>query len=94
MVLNPYNIHQMAVHYQIFPNPVISYFVVKSHNPLDEHINLSIFSHEGLLFRKYEFIYPDDNYEYMVDVRNIPPGNYYIMIHSERGYAIERMNKM
>lgn len=83
----------MVAPYQIFPNPVESYFIVRSAISMDEQIDLSIFSHEGLLFKKVEFIHPDENYEYVVDVRNLPPGDYYLMIHSERGYKIERMNK-
>jgi len=83
----------MVAHYQIFPNPVESYLVIKTAISLDEQISLSIFSHEGFMFEKYEFLHPDENYEYVVDVRNLPPGNYYLMIHSERGYKIERMTK-
>jgi len=83
----------MVAPYQISPNPVESYFVIKSAISLDEQIDLSIFSHEGLLFKKYEFIHPDENYEYVIDVRNLPPGDYYLMIHSDRGYKIERMTK-
>jgi hypothetical protein len=83
----------MTARYQIFPNPVTTHFIVKSVTPLDERIDLSIFSLEGLLLQKTEFTHPDDNFEYSVDVTNFPPGGYYIMIHSDRGDVIERMNK-
>ena len=89
----PINDLQMVAPYQIFPDPVETYFIVRSAISMDEQIDLSIFSYEGLLFKKFESVRPDENYEYVVDVRNLPPGNYYLMIQSVRGYKIERMNK-
>jgi hypothetical protein len=83
----------MSPQYQIFPNPVTNYFVIKPLAKLDERIKLAIFSNEGLLFKECELMHPDDNHEYVVDVRNLPPGSYYLMIHSEKGNVIERMNK-
>jgi hypothetical protein len=79
--------------YEIYPNPVKDYFIIKPAKPVDEYIDLSIFSYEGLLFREYKFKHPDDHFEYKVDVKNLPRGNYYVMIHSNQGYMIERMQK-
>ena len=83
----------MSPQYQIIPNPVKNYFVLKPNDPLDEHLDLSIFSNDGLLFKECEFTHPDANYEYVVDVRSLPPGSYYLMIHSNRGNVIQRMDK-
>jgi hypothetical protein len=60
---------------------------------VDESIDLSIFSFEGLLFREYKLNHPDNNYEFIVDVKNLPRGNYYVMIHSNHGYIIEKLQK-
>jgi hypothetical protein len=76
---------------------VKDYLVIKPANPGDECIDLSIFSYEGLLFREYKFDHPDRDNEYIVDVKNLPRGNYYVMIHSNSGsnsgYIIEKMEK-
>jgi hypothetical protein len=83
----------MTEQYLISPNPAKTYFVLKQAKGLPEHISLSIFSHEGLLFKNYEFEHPDKNYEYVVDIRCLPPGDYYLLIHSDNVYKIERIIK-
>jgi hypothetical protein len=80
-------------HYKIYPNPVKDYLVVKPAKAVDEYIDLSIFSYEGLLFGEYKFNHPDNHYEYIVDVKNLPRGKYYVMIHSNQEYIIEKMEK-
>ena len=83
----------MVTEYQIFPNPVRSFFTIKSVNPALTPTELDIFSREGLLYQKFEFKHPNENYEYMVDVRSLPPGAYYLLIHSNCGNNIESINK-
>ena len=62
--------------YEIFPELVKDYLVVKSIKAADECLDLSIFSFEGLLFREFKFDHPDNQYEYKVDMQGIPQGNY------------------
>jgi hypothetical protein len=83
----------MVTEYQIFPNPFKSFFTLKSVNPDLAPIALDIFSREGLLYQKFEFKHSNGNYEYMVDVRSLPPGAYYLLIHSNCGNNIESINK-
>jgi hypothetical protein len=79
--------------YKIYPNPVKDHFIIKPVRPVYESIDLSIFTFEGLLYREYKFRHPDNNYEYIVEVKNLPRGHYYVMIHSEKGNVIERLEK-
>jgi hypothetical protein len=80
--------------HEAFPNDVDNYYVIRSASSMEEQIDLSIFSMEGLLFKKFEFGHPNENLEYVFDVSELPAGNYYLLIHNSKGYRIERMHKI
>jgi hypothetical protein len=79
--------------FKIYPEPVRDYLVIKSMKAIDECLDLSIFSYEGLLFKEFKFVHPNNQHEYRADIKGLPRGNYYVMIHTDQGNMIERIQK-
>jgi|GEM_PF-3186998 hypothetical protein len=83
----------MSCNYQICPNPVKNYFTIKPVNPDYDPITLSIFTKEGILYQDFEFKHSSEECDYLVDIRNLPPGEYYLLIHTDNGDDIETFKK-
>ena len=65
---------------QIFPNPTKEYFTLRSTDPMSETMRLSIFSSACILIKNYEINNKSASKEYMIDVRHLSPGLYFVRI--------------
>lgn len=74
--------------FQIFPNPAKDYFFLKSSTPIEKDMKLTFFSNDGIELEEQECEINAEmkSNEYLIDVRNLTPGFYFIMINNgDRG---------
>jgi hypothetical protein len=81
----------MASTIQIFPNPAKDYFSLRSPEPLEENMRLTIFSSDGALMRELSISPGIYKHECLVDIRDLAPGLYFIMIKMEASNIIQKL---
>ena len=67
--------------FQIFPNPAKDYFFIRSSTPLEKEMKLTFFSNDGIPIKECEAKAEMKPNECLIDVRNLSPGFYFLMIY-------------
>jgi hypothetical protein len=89
VITNTYQ--KMANTLQIFPNPAKDYFSLRSPEPLEENMRMTIFSSDGVLMREFNLSPGIYRHECLVDIRDLAPGLYFIMIKMEASNIIQKL---
>ena len=77
--------------FQISPNPAKDYFFIKSSIPLEKDMKLTVFSNDGILIKECEVNPEMKSNEYLIDVRNLSPGLYFLMIYNGGKGVIQKL---
>jgi hypothetical protein len=77
--------------FQIFPNPAKDYFFLRSSNPLEKDMKVTFFSNDGIEVQETRVNADLKPNECVVDVRNLSPGLYFLMIYSGEKGIIQKL---
>lgn len=81
----------MGSAYQIFPNPAKDYFIIRSSAPVDKDMKLTFFSNDGIPIRECEVNAELKQNEFLIDIRNLSPGFYFLMIYNGDKGVIQKL---
>ena len=69
--------------FQIFPNPAKDYFIMKSAIQTMEPVRIKIYSSNSEIIKTQEINNFSGNNEFLINVKNLPSGSYYINVSTE-----------
>lgn len=73
--------------YRIFPNPAKDFFRLKSLEPVEKEMKLTFFSTDGIPVQEFNVTNMLEENQCLVDVRNLAPGFYFLMIcNGDKGF--------
>ncbi len=77
--------------FQIFPNPAKDYFFLRSSIPIEKDMKLTFFSNDGIPVQEYDVNPELKPNECLIDIRNLTPGFYFLMIYSGDKGVIQKL---
>jgi hypothetical protein len=90
-VIVTYSEKIMSSAFQIYPNPAKDYFFLRSTAPLNKEMKLTFFSNDGIPIKECEINLGLKPNECVIDVRNLSPGFYFVMIYNGDKGVIQKL---
>ena len=81
----------MSGAFQIFPNPAKDYFFLRSADPIEKDMKLTFFSNDGIPVQECKVNAEMEPNECLIDVRNLSPGFYFLMIYKGDKGVIQKL---
>ncbi len=91
VVISTNTTEPMSSLFQIIPNPAKDYFLLKSSVAPIKTIKVAFFTNDGILVKKYDASQGSESSVYLIDIRDLTPGLYFLAIHCENKSVIQKL---